>query len=69
MKVLSRFTQDGIQNRVQDVLDTLKKYGVHMDIDDYGFIQSNLASIVKMTHSKDEYLEWLQKQVEKAFEK
>lgn len=68
MKVLERINQDAVQNRAQDVLDTLKKYRTQLELDDYGFIQAQLASIVKLTHSQGEYLEWLQKQVNKAME-
>ena len=66
MKILGRMSQDGIQNRVQDILDTLKKYCADLNVDDYGSILSNLSSIVKLTHSREEYLDWLMEQVEKS---
>ena len=43
MKILGRMSQDGIQNRVQDILDTLKKYCADLNVDDYGSILSNLS--------------------------
>ena len=68
MEVLGRISQDAIQNRAQDILDTLRKYCVKLELDDYGFIQAQVAAIVKLTHSREEYLEWLRKQVDKATE-
>ena len=69
MKVLGRKNQDAVQNRAQDILDTLKNYRDKLELDDYGFIQAQVASIVKLTHSSNEYLEWLRIQVDKAMEK
>lgn len=36
------------------------------DIDVLGFLYDKLSMIVKASHSSEDYLEWLQKQVDKT---
>ena len=64
MKYLTKKKQREITMLVDSVIATLP---FHIkDIDVLGFLYDKLSMIVKASHSSEDYLEWLQKQVDKT---
>ncbi len=64
MKYLSKKKQTEIRMLVDLVIATLP---LHIkDLDVLGLLYDKLSRIVKASHSSEEYLEWLQEQVDKT---